>query len=511
MPRAGADVDAPVIIVGAGPVGLLLAGELRLGGAGVTVVERLAAPTTESRASTLHARTMELLDQRGLLDAPTVGPGASEVLHTLGVPPCSGQGHFGGLPLDLSTLPTPYPGLWNVPQARLEALLREWVRGLGAEVRRGHELVGLDAAGEQVRIEVAGPAGRTSMACDYLVGCDGEDSTVRRLAGFPFPGADATREVLHADVAGIDVAPRRFQRYPGGLATAARRADGTTRLMVYDSGRPGQTGTPLTFAEVAAAWAAVTGEDIGGGRPIALHRRGNASRQAAEYRRGRILLAGDAAHRQMPVGGQALNLGLQDAANLGWKLAAQVTGRAPAGLLDTYHEERHRVGARVLANIEAQTLLLLGGQEVDATRRLLTELLAYPAVRAHLGGMLSGLDVRYGNGDGHPLVGARMPPVAGTAAALRTARGVLLDLSGDPARRAGLASIAAAWADRVDLVSAVPGPGERGDRPDTVLLRPDGYVGWAAGGDADPRPGLTRWFGVAGAIRVKQDTFARST
>jgi 2-polyprenyl-6-methoxyphenol hydroxylase-like FAD-dependent oxidoreductase len=475
-------VDAPVIIVGAGPVGLLLAGELRLGGAEVTVVERLAAPTTQSRASTLHARTMELLDQRGLLDA-------------LGVPPSSGQGHFGGLPLDMSALPTPHPGLWSVPQARLEALLGEWVRGLGAEVRRGYELDSLDATGERVRIGVAGPAGRTTMTGGYLVGCDGEDSTVRRLAGFAFPGADATQEVLHADVAGIEVAPRRFQRYPGGLATAARRPDGTTRLMVYDSGRPCRAGAPLTFAEVVAAWAAVTGEDIGAGRPAALHRRGNASRQAAQYRRGRILLAGDASHRQMPVGGQALNLGLQDAANLGWKLAAEVTGRAPAGLLDTYHEERHPVGARVLANIQAQTLLLLGGPEVDATRRVLTELLAYPVVRAHLGGMISGLDVRYGDADGHPLVGTRLPPVAAAAAPLRAGRGVLLDRSAQPARRARLAAIAAGWADRVDLVPAGPG-----QRPDTVLLRPDGYVGWAADGDADPRPGLARWFGAARPI-----------
>jgi len=481
-------VDTQVIVVGAGPAGLMLAGELRLGGAEVTVLERLAVPTTESRASTLHARTMEILDQRGLLAS-------------LGSPPNDGMGHFGGLPLDLSELPTRYPGQWKVPQSQVEALLADWARGLGADIRREHELRGLTAEGDQVRAQLAGPAGPVTMTAGYLVGCDGEDSTVRRLAYFAFPGTDATRELLHADVAGIEIPGRRFQRFPAGLATAARRSDGVTRVMVHEFGRPAQDRAgELSFAEVAAAWARVTGEDISAGTPLWLHTRGNASRQAARYRMGRVLLAGDAAHRQLPVGGQALNLGLQDAANLGWKLAAVATGRAPAGLLDTYHEERHGAGRRVLANIEAQTLLLIGGQEVEATRAVLGELLGHPVVRGHLGSMISGLDVRYGPGD-HPLTGVRIPHVelhtqagpCSTTTLLRSGHGVLVDLSADPGRRAWLDSATAAWAGRVDLVLA----DAPADLPETVLLRPDGYLAWAGDRTADPRPALNRWFGPA--------------
>jgi 2-polyprenyl-6-methoxyphenol hydroxylase-like FAD-dependent oxidoreductase len=496
-------VDTQIIIVGAGPVGLMLAGELRLGGAEVTVLERLAAPTTESRASTLHARTMEAFDQRGLLES-------------LGTPPNDGMGHFGGVPLDLSGLSTRYPGQWKVPQARVEELLAEWAASLGADIRREQEVWGLTATDDQVNVEVAGPGGRVSMTCGYLVGCDGEDSALRRLANFDFPGADATRELLRADVAGIEITNRRFERLANGLAIAARRSDGVTRVMVHEFGRPARRRAAAPeFAEVADIWAQVTGEDIGAGTPIWVNSFGDASRQAAQYRMGRVILAGDAAHRQMPVGGQALNLGLQDAMNLGWKLAAQVTDRAPAGLLDTYHAERHLVGQRVLANIRAQTMLLLGGQEVEAARTIVGELLGYPVARTHLGAMISGLDIRYEPRD-HPLAGARMPHVdlctvsgpSSTTALLRSAHGVLLDLSADEERRAWLQSAAAGWADRVDLVSAAAAAGTPLEGVDTALLRPDGYVAWIGSREADPRPALGKWFGrtarasVTGPVRT---------
>lgn len=486
-------MDTEIIVVGAGPVGLMLAGELRLGGAEVTVLERLAAPTAESRASTLHARTMEILDQRGLLTR-------------MGTPPNDRMGHFGGLPLDLSGLSTRYPGQWKVPQRDLEAVLADWASGLGADIRREHELCGLSVTGDEVRVRAATPAGCTVLTCGYLVGCDGEESTVRRLGGFAFPGTDATRELLHADIVGIATPDRRFARFPRGVVTAARRGD-ITRVMVHEFGRPVRDrADKLSFAEVAAAWARVTLEDIGGGRPLWLHVRGNASRQAACYQMGRVLLAGDAAHQQMPVGGQALNLGLHDAANLGWKLAAEVRGWAPAGLLDSYHAERHPAGQRVLTNIGAQALLLTGGPEVEATRAVLGELLSHAAVRAHLGSMIGGIDVRYGSGD-HPLVGARMPhteldtgsgPVS-TTELLRTGRGVLLDLSADPARRAWMEDATAPWADRVRLVTArVPVPaGTPATLPDTVLLRPDDHVAWTGDRKADPRAALGRWFGAA--------------
>jgi 2-polyprenyl-6-methoxyphenol hydroxylase-like FAD-dependent oxidoreductase len=480
-------MDTQVIVVGAGPVGLMLAGELRLGGAEVVVVERQAAPTTESRASTLHARTMEIFDQRGLLAY-------------VGTPPSQRMGHFGGIPLDLGALPTRYPGQWKVPQTRVEELLAEWAGGLGADIRRSHEVVGLTATGDGVRVRVAGPAGPLELTGAYLVGCDGEESTVRRLAGIAFPGMDATREFLRADVAGIEVPDRRFERLPNGLAIAARRRDGVTRVMVAEFVRPAARTAPATFEEVCKTWEGVTGEDISGGTPLWVNAFGNASRLAERYRDGRVLLAGDAAHLQMPAGGQAINLGIQDAVNLGWKLAAEVSGRAPEGLLDTYHDERHEVGRRVLHNIEAQSLLLLGDSYVEPARTVLAELIGYPEVRDLLAGMISGLDVRYESG-AHPLVGARMPHVqldtgsVSTTVLLRSGRGVLLDLSADSGRQAWLRDAMSEWAQRVDLASSASPSGDPVDGLDTVLLRPDGYVAWASSQSADPRPALRRWFG----------------
>ncbi|MGW1713635.1 SDR family oxidoreductase [Streptomyces sp. NPDC002156] len=482
-------LDTDVIVVGAGPVGLMLAGELRLGGARVTVLERLDAPTTESRASTLHARTMEVLDSRGLLDR-------------FGELPNDVMGHFGGIPLDLS-LPGPRPGQWKVPQTRTEAILRQWAGSLGADVRRGHEVRGLTERQDMVEAEAAGPGGAVLLRARYVVGCDGEGSTARRLAGIDFPGHDAVRELIRADVNGIEIPDRRFQRLPNGLAIAARRGDGVTRVMVHVYGRKpaGRHGAP-EFAEVCEAWRHVTGEDISGGTPLWLNAFGDASRLAARYRAGRILLAGDAAHRQLPVGGQALNLGLQDAVNLGWKLAAVVRGRAPENLLDSYHRERHAVGARVLADIEAQTTVLLGGPEVEAVRSVLAELTAYEPVRRRLAGTISGLETRYDVGPaGHPLLGGRLMPAelitdrgaTTTAALLRSGRGLLLDTSGDPARHALLRRAAGPWLDRVDLVPAGPHPHPGAE---VVLVRPDGHVVWAAeAGPQGPEAALERWFG----------------
>jgi oxygenase/bifunctional oxygenase/reductase len=494
-------MDAQIVIAGAGPVGLMLAAELRLGGAQVLVLERLAAPTTQSRASTLHARTMELFEQRGLLSA-------------LGGPPRELTGHYGGVALDHSGQRTAFPGLWKVPQAQVEVLLGAWARRLGAEVRRGHEVRGVAAVEDRgadagVRIEVATPVGATALTAQYLVGCDGEDSAVRRLAGFGFSGAAASRRLLRADVAGITVRDRRFERLPNGLAIAATRS-GVTRVMVHAAGLPDPpTAAQPGFDDVVRAWKHVTGEDISAGTPIWVNGFDDANLQADRYRIGRVLLAGDAAHRQLPVGGQALNLGLQDAANLGWKLAAEVVGCAPAGLLDTYHEERHAAGRAVLGNIAAQTLLLLGGAEVEPLRDLLRELLALPEVRDRLAGAVSGLDLRYG-ADGDPLVGARLPlaeldPAAGAAQVrgpLRRGRGVLADLSGDPARGRRLVALAARWGARVEAASAGARPGSPLAAADTLLVRPDGYLAWAGDARSDPRPALEHWFGPPSAVRA---------
>jgi len=486
-----------VLVVGAGPAGLMLAGELRLGGAEVIVAERLTSPTTESRASTLHARTMETLDARGLLER-------------FGTPPNEPLGHFGGIPLDL-TLPGTHPGQWKILQAEVERVLQEWSTDLGAEVLRGHELRRLTAAFDHVVAEVSGPDGPLSIRAEYVVGCDGEQSAVRRLAGFDFAGADAERELLRADVAGIDIPGRRFQRLPRGLAIAARRPDGVTRVMVHEFGRPARPRTTEPdFGEIAAVWHRVTGEDIRHGTPLWVNSFGDASRQVTEYRRERVLLAGDAAHRQMPIGGQALNLAIQDAVNLGWKLAARVTGRAGEDLLDSYQDERHPVGRRVLSNIRTQARLLLGGEEVEAVREVFGELISLPPARIHLASMIAGLDIAYDHADdgaeyAHPLLGRRFPPLplttpegGGTVAGLlRAGRGVLLDLAGDAECRAEWSAVLGPWADRVSLVTARLQNGEDLVNTTAVLLRPDGYVAWATAPGSSALPAaLHRWFGT---------------
>jgi oxygenase len=373
-------MSSGVIVVGAGPVGLALAGELRAGGAEVTVLERLEAPTTQSRATTLDARTMELLDERGLLA-------------TLGTVPREPRGHFGGLPLDLDSQPSSFAGQWKVPQARIEALLGERAGELGADIRREHEVCALRQTEDGVTVEAFVPDGRrVRLSAEYVVGCDGEQSTVGALAGFEFPGRDARRELLRCDVRGVDIPDRRFQRLPGGFAVAATR-NGLTRVMVHEYGRaPVVRSAAPAFDEVVRAWSRVTGEDISSGTPVWVNAFGDVSRQAAQYRKGRVLLAGDAAHRHLPVGGQAINLGLQDAFDLGHKLAAEVAGTAPAGLLDSYHQERHRAGRRAMAIIEAQTLVMLGGPEIEPVRSLFGELLGHRAVRELLATRLGGLD-----------------------------------------------------------------------------------------------------------------------
>jgi oxygenase len=457
--------DTSVIVAGAGPVGLLLAGELRLGGAEVIVLERLAEPVTESRASVLHARTMELFDQRGLLDE-------------LGALPGLPMGHFGGIPLDL-TADTPYPGQWKLPQTRTEALLERWATRLGARVCRGRTVTGLTEKADCVEVEVSGPevSDVDILRADHVVGCDGEQSTVRRLAGFDFLGADAGRELIRADLTGIDIPNRRFERHPHGVATAYRYPDGLTRVMVHEFGAGPRTAEP-GFADLTRAWSRVTGEDLSGATLVWLNAFGDARRQAAQYRKGRVLLAGDAAHQQLPTGGQALNLGLQDAANLGWKLAATLRGEVD--LLDSYHEERHPVGAHVLANIAAQAQLLFGDRNVEPVRTVLAELMAMEPVRAHLAEMISGLGIRYDMGPGdHPLLGTRMPYHHATFGLLRQARGVLLNTTG-----------AEAWADRVRVAGGVTG------LPfGSALIRPDGYLAWVDGTRQELEAALHRWFG----------------
>ncbi|MCM6778705.1 FAD-dependent monooxygenase [Nocardia sp. CDC159] len=473
-----------VVVVGAGPVGLMLAGELRLRGAAVTVLERRELPSTESRASTLHARTMEIFDARGLLDE-------------LGTPPQESTGHFGGIPLDL-VVGSRFPGQWKVPQTRTEAVLHAWAAALGADIRRGWRVDAVDDYGGGVEVCAETGGGKRRLRADFVVGCDGMDSTVRRVRGVEFAGSPATRELLRADVAGIEIAHRRFERLERGFATAVRNPAGITRVMVhrFGSAAAGRTAEP-DFAEIVAAWHEVTGEDIGHGKPLWVNAFDDASRQVRHYRSGRVLFAGDAAHQQMPSGGQALNLGLQDAVNLGWKLAA-VLGGAPDEVLDSYHRERHAVGERVLANIRVQTELLLGGPEVEALRTTMRELIGLERVRAHLAGMISGVDVRYPAEPGeHPLLGARLPDLllregSSTTALLRDGRGLVLGFGEQPLD--ALHKVAGPWSHRVG-VAAVRGCGPAAT--DAVLVRPDGHVAWAGAAGADLEAVLGRWFGAA--------------
>ncbi|MEU7639422.1 FAD-dependent monooxygenase [Streptomyces sp. NPDC039016] len=480
--------DTHVVVVGAGPVGLMLAGELQLGGAQVTVLEQRHAPTTQSRASTLHARTMDILHQRGLLKQ-------------LGTPPQGGPGHFGGMRLDL-TSPSPHSGQWKVPQARTEALLAQWATDLGARILRGHRLVALTHTDDHVQADVLADGHHHTVRARYLIGCDGERSTVRELGGFAFPGHDATKELLRADIADLTIPDRRFERHRGGLAIASRGPGGITRVMVHRYGTPATPRTTdPTFEEVTTAWKHVTGEDLTHGRPIWLNAFGNTCRQADRYRNGPILLAGDAAHHQMPVGGQALNLGLHDAVNLGWKLAAHLRGTAHPDLLDSYHDERHPVGARILGNITAQALLLLGGPEVEPLRAVFGELLTLPQARTHLAAMISGLDHTYPPGPGHHrLVGTLVPyhhlhtttETTDTFAPLQTGHGVLIDLTDDPA----LATCATPWTDgRVHLLRATVPPGTPPPAFTAALVRPDGHLAWADGTPSSLQTALHRWFG----------------
>ncbi|MEU3435574.1 FAD-dependent monooxygenase [Streptomyces sp. NPDC006863] len=481
-----------VIVVGAGPVGLMLAGELRLGGADVAVYDAEPAPSGESRALGFNRRAAESLGQRGVLDR-------------IGSFRWGPMGHFGGVRFDLGMLDEDHSGVLGLSQARTEEALAGWLADLGVPVVRGREVTGLRETGDGVVVSYDSPEGPGEASAAYVVGCDGVDSTVRRLAGIAAPGWASTRGMYTAEITGAAPRPRPIgERLPGGsMVVCTPVGEGRFRVVVHDLALPANPDTEtLTFTQVADAWQRLTGESLHDAEPQWLWATGNSAALAEEFRRGRVLLAGDAAHEIPPLAAWGLSAGLQDAANLGWKLAATVRGWAPEGLLDTYDAERRPVGRELIRNARAAGKIYLSGEEMDPVREVMGELLAQKDAAERAAGIVSGLGVRYELGKGeHPLLGLRMPPGRELALAdgatarvgdlLRTGHGLLITT--DPAH----ARLAEGLDDRLDVVT---GAWSQEGEPalDTVLVRPDGYVAWTSPGTVDTLADtLTRWFGTA--------------
>jgi 2-polyprenyl-6-methoxyphenol hydroxylase-like FAD-dependent oxidoreductase len=489
-----------VVIAGGGPTRLMLAGELALAGVDVAIVERRANQALPgSRAGGLHSRTIEVLDQRGIADRFLAEGQTAQVAA------------FAGTSLDISDFPTRHPyglGLW---QNHIERLLAEWVDELGVPIYRGRDVTGFVQDGTGVDVEVAD--GRPLRA-EYLVGCDGGRSVVRKAAGIEFPGWDATTSALIAQVEMTEEPELGIRRDASGMHALGKvdyeirdgevvyKEGGTVGVMLTES-HVGATAEP-TLRDLSEALVAVYGTEYGVHSPTWISRFTDMTRQAATYRAERVLLAGDAAHVHSPVGGQGLNTGVQDAVNLGWKLAQVVNRTSPESLLDTYHAERHPVAARVLRKTMAQVALMRPDDRIEALRDTVSELLSMDEPRKRFAAMMSGLDIHYDLGEGHPLLGRRMPDLDLVTAdgplrvvtLLHDARAVLLNL-GKP----GSFDIAP-LADRVQLIDAeyvgtweLPALGTI-TAPTAVLIRPDGYVAWV-GDRAQPglADALTTWFG----------------
>ncbi|NUT91823.1 MAG: rifampin monooxygenase [Saccharothrix sp.] len=470
-----------VIIAGGGPTGVMVASELRLHGVDVVVLDKEPEPTKIVRGLGLHARSLEVLGQRGIV----------ERFLAVGKPHPVG-GFFAGIAKPQpDSLDTTHPYVLSIPQTTTERLLTDHALELGAVIRRGCALVGLTQDEDGVTVELSDGG---TLRARYLVGCDGGRSTVRRLLGIGFPGEPARKEWVLGEVRvttphdELMASVMELYKKLHGFG-AIPLGDGVYRVLAPAPDVAEDRTVPPTLDELKQAVTAVAGTDYGLHSPRWLSRFGDATRLADRYRDGRVLLAGDAAHVHPPLGGQGLNLGIQDAVNLGWKLAAALAGWAPPTLLDTYEAERRPVAADVLDNTRAQVLLTTHEPGLRAVRRLLAQLMEFEEVNRFLLEQVMATSIRYDLGDDHDLVGRRLPDLPLKNGRLydhlHTARGVLLD-------QTGRLSVAG-WADRVDHVVEVS---DDLDAP-AVLLRPDGHVAWVGDDQQDLLDHLPRWFGAA--------------
>jgi 2-polyprenyl-6-methoxyphenol hydroxylase-like FAD-dependent oxidoreductase len=478
-----------VVIVGGGPAGLMLAGELALSRVDVAIVERRASQDLAgSRAGGLHSRTIEVLDQRGIADRFLA---QGRVMQAGGI---------AMIPLDISDFPTRHNYGLALRQECIERTLAAWVDELAVPTYRPLELKGF--AQDDTGVDAELSDGR-SLRAKYLVGCDGGRSLIRKRAGIDFPGWDPSISYLIAEVEMTEEPARGIRRDERGIHALGKLEDGKRVRVVLNEPYVRQGDEP-TLDDLREVLIAVYGTDFGVHNVTYLSRFTDATRQAASYRERRVLLAGDAAHVHSPAGGQGLNIGVQDAVNLGWKLAQVVNGTSPESLLDTYQAERHPIAARVLKSTMAATALNRGDERTKALHETMSELLKMDEPRKRYAAMMSGLDIRYDLGTGHPLLGRRMPDLdlvteggpRRVFTLLHNARPVLLNL-GEP----GALDIAR-WADRVQRVDAryagaweLPVHGVVA-APAAVLIRPDGHVAWVGDGtDHGLRDALTTWFG----------------
>ncbi|MGW2643515.1 FAD-dependent monooxygenase [Streptomyces sp. NPDC001393] len=484
--------ETPVLIVGMGPTGLMLASELQLCGVDCLVLGTTATPEWESRALGFTPSTLEIFAHRDMLEE--FGP--LELSHAV---------HFAGIVIPADRISSPHPSAMRFPQYRTEAVLRDRATRLGAAVRPGHTVRDVREHAGVLQTLAEGPGGPVTVRSRYVVGCDGAHSTVRRAAGLDFPLTPPSVQMLLADIEHVGLPNNRFgKKTPHGMVMSGPLTDSVDRLIVCDfHAEPLERGTRVEAKHLEQAYRNVTGEDLPAGRIRWASSFNDASGMAPSFRNGSIFLAGDAAHIHLPAGGQGMNVSLQDAVNLGWKLAAAVQGWAPDGLLDSYDTERRQAAAELLANTRAQGQLFLRGAEVDPVRALLQRLFTVPEAASLAADEVTGMALRYDTGDGAPepvgrllptrhlrLPGEEGPPHG----LLREGRGLFVR-SGKDTADDETEALLRRWKARVDA-RTVPGTDERTDAD--LLVRPDGHVAWTSHGSEPLSDALTRWFGFAG-------------